>query len=498
MGFIGKIKKIISKIDTPLWLEILFLVVILLRIPSFFEPYYYGDEMIYLTLGEGIRRGIPLYQGLHDNKPPLLYLTAALAGNLFLFKTILMAFNLGSVYMFWKLLSKFVKKDGKQALIATVLFSLLTTLPLLEGNIANAELFLILPVLAGLNIVLNKDCNNNKLLLGGFLFSLAFLYKIVAALDLFAAVVFLLISSPSKKELLKTIKKVLLILVGFFVPILLSFAWFAFKGSFIEYLTAAYLQNIGYVSSWRAQASAEPFLIRNAPLLIRFAIMIGGISILFLFRKKLSKKYIFATIWLLATLFAVTLSERPYPHYLVQSVAPASLLLSMLIAEGGVEQTLVIIPLGIVAFVPFYYKFWYYQTGAYYKRFVNLATSKIDRDQYLAEFSPLTLRNYDVAAFLNESSAKEDGVFVWSNDSPTIYALSGRLPPTKYVADYHFLDYSTKEETFATLYKNMPKFLVLTNNAPPFDELYLFAEKYYLQIKEYDTASIWLKKIAGK
>ena len=54
-----------------------------------FEPYYYGDEMIYLALGQGLRQGIPLYLGLHDNKPPLLYLTAAISGNLFLFKVIL-------------------------------------------------------------------------------------------------------------------------------------------------------------------------------------------------------------------------------------------------------------------------------------------------------------------------------------------------------------------------------------------------------------------------
>src|SRR3989344_6652181 len=97
--------KLISIIDTPLWLEILFAVLLVLRIPSFFEPYYYGDEMIYLALGEGVRQGIPLYLSLHDNKPPLLYLTAAISGNLFVFKVILAFWNLITVYAFWKFVS---------------------------------------------------------------------------------------------------------------------------------------------------------------------------------------------------------------------------------------------------------------------------------------------------------------------------------------------------------------------------------------------------------
>jgi hypothetical protein len=124
------IKKIIAKIDTPLWLEILFAVLLILRIPSFFEPYYYGDEMIYLTLGEGVRQGVPLYLGLHDNKPPLLYLTAAAAGNLFFFKVILAFWSLITVYGFWKLVSSIFPEKKNLHKISTIIFGLFTTLPL--------------------------------------------------------------------------------------------------------------------------------------------------------------------------------------------------------------------------------------------------------------------------------------------------------------------------------------------------------------------------------
>lgn len=106
-------KTLNSKFHTPLWLFFLLIIVILLRIPSFFEPYSYGDEMIYLILGEALRQGVPLYKGVHDNKPPLLYLTAGIAGSLFWFKVILAIWHVATVYIFWKFVEKtFPKKNS--------------------------------------------------------------------------------------------------------------------------------------------------------------------------------------------------------------------------------------------------------------------------------------------------------------------------------------------------------------------------------------------------
>ena len=64
-------KKILEKINkhlhTPNWLFIILAIVLILRIPTFFEPYSYGDEMIYLALGEAVRQNIPLYRGIHPS-----------------------------------------------------------------------------------------------------------------------------------------------------------------------------------------------------------------------------------------------------------------------------------------------------------------------------------------------------------------------------------------------------------------------------------------------
>ena len=492
--------KLISVIDTPLWLEIFFAILLVLRIPSFFEPYYYGDEMIYLALGEGVRQGIPLYLGLHDNKPPLLYLTAAISGNLFIFKVILAFWNLITVYGFWKLVTYLFPKNIKLQNISTVIFGLLTTLPLFEGNIANAELFMIGPIIFAFLILLSKPNTFKNLFISGVLFSIAALFKIPAAFDILGIVIFWLIFTKFKWQSLKDfVLKSFYLCLGFVIPIGLTFVWYYFAGSFKEYLTAAFLQNFGYVSSWRPSTVELSFVEKNGPLLIRFGIMVIGFMVLWflenttwLTKNKLSKNLILVSAWLLATLFAVTLSERPYPHYFVQSLAPVSILLGMLFSLKTVEQSLTVLPLTVAFFVPFYFKFWYYPTVSYYQRFINFAVNNISKEEYFNSFSPNLIENYRIADFLAKSSKKSDNVFVWSNDSSAIYSLSRRLPPTKYVADYHFLDFSNAEETIDKLQKSMPKFVIITKNSPQFPELNLFVSRNYYIISENGSTQIWL------
>ena len=44
----------------------------LLRLPSLFEPYWYGDEGIYQAVAMLVNNGAHLYSGAWENKPPLL------------------------------------------------------------------------------------------------------------------------------------------------------------------------------------------------------------------------------------------------------------------------------------------------------------------------------------------------------------------------------------------------------------------------------------------
>ena len=485
------LKRFLKKIHLPLWLTILLAIVLILRIPSFFEPYSYGDEMIYLTLGEAVRQRVPLYKRMHDNKPPLLYITAAIAGSLFWFKVILAFWMLATIIVFWKFAQALFPKRGKLHKVATIIFAALTTLPLLEGNIANSELFMVGPIIAAFLILFTRKLNFKNIFASGMLFSIATLFKIPAAFDIPAIVFLWLVMAGFKVKKLKEVaRNTAFLLLGFIAPIAVTFVWYFLRGAFSEYLIAAFLQNFGYLSSWRPEDVAKPFLARNGPLLIRTGIVALGLGLLYWKKKKLSKQFIFITAWLLFSLFAITLSERPYPHYLIQAVPAISFFFAILFVDRSIEQSLVIIPLALTFFVPVYFKFWYYPTASYYLRFARFATGQIDRKEYLTTFGGHVLRNYEIAEFLVQSTKKDDRIFIWGGNS-SIYALSRRLPPIKYVADYHIRDFSSPEKTVEDLNKNLPKQIIILPKAPGFPELLPLLRENYILNTEIDAAEIW-------
>ncbi len=482
----------IHKIHLPAWVVGILAIVLILRIPSFFEPYYYGDEMIYLTLGQGVRQGLILFKDIHDNKPPLLYLTAAIAGNLFWFKAILCFWSMFTVAFFYKLAAKLFEKNVRVQMVSTSLFAILTTIPLFEGNIVNAELFMIGFTLIALYILLSEGLSSKKIFFAGFLFGIGALFKIPAAFDLPVIVVYWFMINDFKNWG-SVIKNTFILIAGFASPIVLSFAWYFVSGALPEYIKAAFMQNVGYLSSFRPGDVQKPFYVRNAPLLIRAAIIFAGTVVLYLFRKKLSKNFLLFCIWTLFGLFAVTLSERPYPHYFIQILAPISFFLGMFFAERSIEQALVVIPLAVSFFVPVYYKFYYYQTASYYTRFISFTTGRMDKAQYFQSFASTVNRNYKISDFLTTSSLPSDRVFIWDPDSAIVYSLSRRLPPIKYVADYHVYDYSSLSEVSKQLSANPPKFIILTSGHP-YPNLNSLLENEYLLVSQIENANIYSRR----
>src|SRR3989344_6596590 len=150
-------------------------VVVFLRVPSLFEPYWYGDEGIYLTIGRAMRNGTELYKEIHDNKPPLIYTLAAVAdGKQFWFKFVLMLWSVATVAIFWNI--------SRYRVWPTAIFALLTTLPLLEGTIANAELFFLLLTIGAWGMLWKND-ELKTCFLAGILYGVATLFKAPAGLE---------------------------------------------------------------------------------------------------------------------------------------------------------------------------------------------------------------------------------------------------------------------------------------------------------------------------
>ena len=472
----------------PNWLKknkflsgILFLT-FFLRLPSLFEPYWYGDEGIYLTLGLAIRKGLLLYRDIYDNKPPLIYLLAALAGNQFWFRFLLLISCLTSILIFARLLKIFFPKKILSQKIGLILFSLFSSLPLIEGNIANAEIFQLLPILTALLFLFQDNRPKaRQFFLAGLLFSLAILLKVPAIFDLGAVMIFWLFFSRPEK-FLNLERNFFFLLFGVALPILGNLFFFSANNYLREFVQIAFLQNLGYLSSW--QTGSHQISLLKSGLFQKGLLLLVFLAVVYLLRKRFSSRWVlFSQIWFVFALFAALLSNRPYAHYLIQILPSFCLLAAGIFGEKGIGKKFSIFLLLILAFISLKMKFWIYPVFSYYRNFGQYVLHQKSLNDYFAYFDKKVPQTYEVAAYLLTHTKENEPVFVWG-DEPYLFPLSRRLPPGRMTTAYHILDFKKTEETLLSLEKNPPAIIVFDQNRKNlFPELENIILNYYLKIK---------------
>lgn len=437
-----------------------------LRLPSLFEPYWYGDEGIYQVLGMGINRGRLLYQGVFDNKPPLLYaLYSFFDGDQFAVRLLSLLFGLLSVVIFFYLAKTLFKKRPAYY-ISTLFFTICFGLPVIEGNIANAENFMMPLILASMYLVLNRfkdGLKNKKLFLSGALLGIAFLFKIVGLFDFTALTIFLLIiKTPdiSKKayvKILTELKNLSSLILGFIIPIAVCAIFFIFKGAYSEFATATFFSNIGYVGHGNKFIIPQGLLILKIILLFTFALFV------FLKRKKLTVETVFIWIWLAFSVFNALFAQRPYTHYLLTLLPSFSLLLGLIINEIKARRLNILIAILLVFLA--YNEFWIYtKNTAYYKNFIEFVVNGKSVPAYQGFFDRKTPIDYQIAQYIKRHTSKEDSIFIWGNNAQ-LYKLTNKLPPGKYTVAYHIKNYKDGiENTEKGLTTKPPKLIILMHN----------------------------------
>jgi len=453
----------------------LFFVFIILRLPSLFEPYWYGDEGIYLTIGNAIRKGLILYSQIHDNKPPTLYYLAAIGQTVFGFRLLLSLFMIPTIYYFYRLSLNFFSQRISQ--FTTFIFLIITSIPFLEGNIANAEIFMLLPTVLGFLIFI-KAKKNIDYLWTGLLLGLAFTIKVPVVIEF--GFLFLWLFFSNIKNLKTKSFSILLNLftfgLAFLIPIISFGIYFAINGTFSLFLSSALLQNFSYLSSWAtgtqtASATSGGLFTRLIFLLVFWLI------IFFLKKKKIIESNLsFILFWLGATIFGALLSTRPYPHYLIQVIPSLCLLLPLIFNFKKIIYSAI----SLICLVFFYlitqkYHFYSFSTLPYYQAFY-LSGSITKFHQY---FDKNISSIYEITDYIDKESSPKDRIFVWG-DLPYIYALSNRLPPGRYTVAYHIVDFNGYDETMSALKIYLPKVIVYNPmDRRPFSQLDEFINNYY-------------------
>ena len=439
------------------WL-IIFVVFIFLRLPSLFEPLTYGDEGIYMALGQAKRAGLTFYRDIHDNKPPLLYLVATASPTFFVYRLFYFLFSLVGFFVFRRLAQVLYPKSKASQLISLAVFAVLASIPLFEGQIGNAENYII--YLSSAAFLLLVSHSSPLAFFGaGVLFSLSTLFKIPGGFDFVAAgIIFFLLPAKKIGEILSFWKKnrFWLFLAGFFAPLILTTLYYYQVGAGSAFVRAALAQNIPYLSSW-GQEKTTGFQL---PISMIGKVFIVALPTLGLFLTRHQKKPLvvkISVIWFVYALFAALLSSRPYPHYLLQAVPAIALGAGLLITTSPkLFRTLPIIFTLCLWLIFNKFNYYRYPVLTYYQNFFQYATGQIDSVEYLGFWGNWAFDLTKIGHYINTHSQSNQKIFVWS-DQPAIYPISRRLPVGRFTAAYHIKTFDQDyTETLRALKKEVP------------------------------------------
>lgn len=530
------IKSLDRWLDSHVILWVLLGVMAFLRLPNFFEPYWYGDEGIYLTIGTALRHGGILYQSIVDHKTPLIYYLA-MVPTLVSFRVLLFIWSTLSIFGFYVLSLK-VLKSLSSRLIAGLAFMLLTTLPWFEGHVANGELFVLGFVMLGWAVISSTSLFNHFLkgqeipltvstfklktlsewqsltfFVAGIFFGLGILTKVPALFDAAAVAVFFwwvwlkqldLKQLKNRNYWLKQLTGLVITAgifgVGLLLPLILSMIYFVFRGAGADYLQFGLLYNFHYASNWTLPFT-QPWLLWLFTLPGKFLVVLLTLAILSLGHRRFSPSVLFASGWFILALFASLLSNRPYPHYYIQVLPPVALLIGLsidslrhLLQRHHPQRALLqLLPavalLGLFLSVLLLLNVGVYSVQTYYTQFFRLVTGRITAAEYRNSFNHLMADNYAAAPLL--STSEDNQLFIWGTN-PSLYALTQTVPVGKFTVAFHIKDLGAYEETYQAVVSARPEYIVIMNeDKDTFPELTTWMKNYYIPNHTYDHFVVW-------
>jgi len=485
----------------------LWLLVIVLRLPSLAEPYWYGDEAIYLTIGNALRHGQDMYAQIVDHKTPFIYYFA-MVPNQFWFRILMTSWMMATTSFFYGLAHKFFKTP--LAIFSSVVFVLLTSWSSLEGNIPNGELFVMGFILAGLYIFSQTTFWTNffqhehkKINVGDYRVSFlagvisagGILTKVPGIFDVLAlGSVFIWLFALGlitwffrRPERAPEWKSSLLggmaALAGIALPLLLSVLYYTFRGTFDAYLQFGLLYNFHYTGNWTLPFAhitwlAQLFTLPGKGLLtIIFFLLSSGI----LLKYPDQRRAIWLAWWTWLALFASLLSNRPYPHYMLQIVPPLALLIIMLWERKTRWLSKIILLIPVMATISSLYllDFQLYPFLPYYQNYVKFMTGRMDTQQYAQSFNTLVIQNDEVAQAIVDNSDPEDRLFIWGTN-PMLYALTKRVPACRFTVAFHIHDLKVYDQTLSEIKTAKPEYIVVMKNEQKWPEFSDYLESHYI------------------
>lgn len=452
-----------KKLGRSNWVFVLILFgIFCLRIPSLFEPFWYGDEGIFAAVARNLNFGGVLYQTAWDNKPPLIYLTYSTIFryfgvsmlNIHLAATIAVLVCATAIYLIVK-----SSNGTRRGLLAMSLFGLMTTFRVFEGNLALTEIFMIALISIAMLLVIRKKFSFSSLFLAGILFGLGSLYKQVGVFEAAACGLYLFLITKNFKIFFI---KGLFLSLGFLTPYIFTLLYFFRLQLVNEYIFAAYTYYRIYLNE-SPQYAILINVLKYSPVVL---VLLFG-----LYKKKVKDVTVFNLflLWLAFSFLGSYFSGRAYGHYMVQSLPALSIVLSTvhlrrLKRVGAIFWATIVITLLLLTRLLFSNIFIWnpYEQVRYYENFFELLAGHKTVDDYNNFFDRNVNSVMALNDFLRVNKAEGKVVYVWG-DIAWLYAVSDVWNPSRYVTSFHVFGVPNgKEEVASDLINKTPVYIIKT------------------------------------
>lgn len=408
------------------WILLSIAVIIVSRMPSFFEPILNIDEADFAVQTAVWMEGGTPYVDFVEKKPPIIHMAYALAFYLggtwnmlaahLLFTAIVIA-----TAILLMLVAKMFAGD-KTAIAALILFAVYQAgYDLNDFLAANTETLMNLFSAAALLffIIALKGGKRTYLLICGIATGLATLSKPVGIAILPGF--FLALIAARKREERSLGKDASLGIVGFLIPLAICALYLYRVDAISDALRWVWHENLKYaahkqhISTTLSHAITRVgiYMLASLPLWI----LAGTRIVQKIKSKNKTPAEIAVTSWLIVTFIAVSIGRRFFPHYFIQFL-PNLILLAALGWTGWLLPKLVNKPLSKKALI---YIFVLLPIAGFFFLHVH-EVRKID-EKYTVERT--------VAKAVAEKTNPNDRIFVWGHNSD-IYFYAKRLPSSRF------------------------------------------------------------------
>ena len=485
----------------------------LLRTPSLFEPPWHVDEAGYTITAWLAAHGAVLYAGVWNNKPPLLFWTYELALRVFgvgEFGIHLLSGLAGLVTLsaLW-----LIVRPGwgrHRAAVAVLLAAVLLGTPLLNGDLALPEDFLVACTSCGMLCILaaqGRPRGRSRAVLGvvaGVAFGLAILYQQTAVADAGAAAVFCA-ALPGRRgwgALAGMVPAAVLVVGAAIAP----------------FLVWAGARNVGFLLVTSFLGYTRSTLPVTAAALVPRAAAALGWCLGALTARRSEPRRQLLWLWIGAVVLAAIAPNRPYIHFALPAVVPAAALLAgarlraptrwwarALPRAGGWRRAPLVASAvcsmvvgGLVLHATSWGVYTLGLTAAYYPNFLAHAMGLESTAAYRSSFGTATLADQVAAQWIDDNHLAGSRTVVWSSDA-WLYPLAHLrlvLPTSNLNVDEAWLG---SRAVLARVTRAHPSVVVTTARAlqswPQVD--HLLGSGYTRSFTD-GAVSVWVRHPAGR